>query len=179
MTWKPKSWRRTDRMMNWQGYGKSESETTDVVRTFFRCQNRLVGWEIFMASQASICRQTWYGTLVASGLSGARRARWMEFCWWSQEESRCIHVSTAPGTHTRSGDGESTCRTHQENEPQPCIDLLSASEDMVASRTTRTIAIIISQDEYEHHKMNMNVTRRIWPQLHWIPNTRTSLHYCM
>ena len=81
MTWKPKSWRRTDRMTNWQGYGKSESETTDVVRTFFRCQNRLVGWEIFMASRASICRQTWYGTLVVSGSSGARRARRMEFCW--------------------------------------------------------------------------------------------------
>ena len=49
----------------------------------FWSQNWILGDENFMASWASICRHTKYGSLVASGTSGARRARRLEFSWWS------------------------------------------------------------------------------------------------
>jgi len=47
----------------------------------FRRQNQFLEREIFMASGASLCCHPRYGSLVASGVRHARRARRMEFCW--------------------------------------------------------------------------------------------------
>jgi len=58
-----------------------ESEVIDVSRRIFWRQNQFLGHEIFMASWASICHYTKYGSLVTSGMSGTRQAIQMEFCW--------------------------------------------------------------------------------------------------
>ena len=48
---------------------------------WFWCQNQFLGHKNFMALGVSLCHHTIYGSLVASGMSGTRHARQMEFCW--------------------------------------------------------------------------------------------------